>query len=81
MLLQTMKENGIYITDDWNEPLDFDSITFISTIVCIENSLGFEIPDEYLLFEKFQTFQMYVDNISEIEANHKKEIRKGGESI
>lgn len=58
-----LDENGIYISDNPNENLDLDSITFISIIVCLENELEIEVPDDYLLIDKFMTFNNYVDNV------------------
>ena len=71
-LLRVMNENGIYISEDWDEELDFDSITFISTIVCIENEWGIEIPASLLLFDYFKTFQMYINNITAVLADSNK---------
>ena len=68
-LLEVMEQNGIYISDKWNEELDFDSITFISTIVGIEDIFGIEVPDEMLLLENFKTFNQYVINIKKILLN------------
>lgn len=61
-----LEQNGVYISKDWDEDLDLDSITFISTIVGVESEFELEIPDELLLFEKFKTFRLYVDNIKKI---------------
>lgn len=70
-IIEALQQNGIYISDDWDEELEFDSITFISTIVCLEEAFNIEIPDEILLFEKFRTFRLYVNNIEEILLNVK----------
>lgn len=61
-----MEQNGIYISDEWDEELDFDSITFISTIVGIEEAFSIEIPADILLFENFKTFNLYINNIKQI---------------
>lgn len=69
MLLPIMEENGIHISNNWEETLDLDSVTFILIILSIENILGYEIPYEYITIRKFLTFQMFVDNISNIVAD------------
>lgn len=65
-LIYVLEQNGVYISSDWDDALDFDSITFISTIVCIEDEFELEIPDELLQFENFNTFRLFVENISKI---------------
>ena len=65
-IIRILEENGIYVSDDWDEELEFDSITFISTIVCLEEEFNIEIPDDFLLFENFKTFRLYMDNIDKI---------------
>lgn len=57
-----LEQNGVYI-DNWEEELDFDSITFISTIVGLEQEFGIEVPDDMLLYENFRNFKLYVENI------------------
>ena len=68
-LLSILEQNGVYISKDWDEELDFDSITFISTVVGIENEFELEVPDDILMLEEFKTFRMYVKNISNILSN------------
>lgn len=65
-IIKILEENGIYVSDDWDEELEFDSITFISTIVCLEDEFNIEIPDDFLLFENFKTFRLYMENIAQI---------------
>jgi acyl carrier protein len=65
-LLSVLEQNGVYISNDWDEELEFDSITFISTIVGIETEFDLVVPDEFLLLEKFKTFRMYTECIDEI---------------
>ena len=65
-ITKILEENGIYVSDDWDEKLEFDSITFISTIVCLEEEFNIEIPDDFLLFENFKTFRLYIENIAQI---------------
>lgn len=43
-----------------------DSITFISFIVELENMLGFDISDEFLDFEKLNSFNGFVAMIEAI---------------
>ena len=48
------------ITFDENvdlQSLGIDSIKFIQIIIFIEDTFGVEIPDEYLLFSKLDTFE------------------------
>ena len=65
-IIKILEENGIYVSEDWDEKLEFDSITFISTIVCLEEEFNIEMPDDFLLFENFKTFRLYMDNIDKI---------------
>lgn len=65
-IIKILEENGIFVSNDWDEELDFDSITFISTIVCLEEEFNIEIPDDFLLFENFKTFRLYMENIAQI---------------
>ena len=65
-IIKILEENGIYVSDDWDEELEFDSITFISTIVCLEEEFNIKIPDDFLLFESFKTFRLYMENIAQI---------------
>lgn len=65
-IINVLEENGIYVSEDWDEELEFDSITFISTIVCLEEEFNIEMPDDFLLFENFKTFRLYMDNIDKI---------------
>lgn len=65
-IIKILEENGIYVSEDWDEELEFDSITFISTIVCLEEEFNIEMPDDFLLFENFKTFRLYMDNIDKI---------------
>ena len=65
-IINILEENGIYVSDDWDEELEFDSITFISTIVCLEEEFDIEVPDDFLLFENFKTFRQYMNSIGDI---------------
>ena len=65
-IIEILEDNGIYVSDDWDEELEFDSITFISTIVCLEEELNIEIPDNFLLFDNFKTLRLYIDNVYKI---------------
>ena len=69
-LIAVMEQNGIFISDDWDAELDFDSITFISTIVGIETEFGIDIPEELLLIDNFKTFNMYINNVKQAVHNH-----------
>ena len=69
-LITVMEQNGIFISDDWDSELDFDSITFISTIVGIETEFDVDIPEEILLIDNFKTFNMYINNVKQALYNH-----------
>lgn len=61
-----LTENGIYPFDALeDEPLECDSLTFISIVVSIENELGKEVPD-YLLVEYPKTYNEWVEFIKNI---------------
>ena len=65
-IVEVLEQNGIYISDDWDEELEFDSITFISTIVCLEEAFDIDVPDDLLTLENFRTFKQYFNNIENI---------------
>ena len=63
-LINIMKNNGVEFYDNsLNEKLTMDSIEFVSMIVEIENEFNIEVPDEYLLIEKLNTFTQICDMI------------------
>lgn len=79
VLLNLLCEIGIDV--DYNED-DFDlsefiidSVQFISLIVEIENVLGFELPDEFLLLDKYRSFNALCIALTDIR-NHKEITRE-----
>lgn len=73
-IIDVLEQNGIYISDDWDEELEFDSITFISTVVCLEEVFDVEVPDDMLLFEKFRTFRLYLESMEKVLLDVGKEV-------
>ena len=66
-LNRIISENGNDIaSNNINEKLDIDSITFVSLIVEIENEFDIEIPDDYLLIEKLGTYSQFLDMIIDL---------------
>jgi len=43
-----------------------DSLKFITAIVEIENELNIEIPDEFLIYDKFSSFNSFCDMIASL---------------
>lgn len=81
LLLYVLDELGI-ATDDNERNEDFDlseffvdSIHFISFIVEVENKLGFELPDDFLIIDKYCSFNAFCNALTDI----KKSYEEGGE--
>ena len=55
-IVKILEENGIEIEDD-GVLLYVDSLSFISTIVDIEQKFNIEFPDEFLEIGKFDTVE------------------------
>ena len=55
-IIKILEENGIEIDDD-GVLLYVDSLSFISTIVDIEQKFNIEFPDEFLEIGKFDTVE------------------------
>ena len=53
-------------TEDDLSALGMDSITFIRTIVALEEEFDIEIPDEYLLLTEMNTISKMTDVISAV---------------
>jgi|GEM_PF-1569311 phosphopantetheine attachment domain protein len=74
-IIKILNENGIEV-DGVNAILDFDSLTFVSIIVCIEDEFDLVIPDDILTRDNFLTVQMYIDNINKLIKEKQNEIKK-----
>ena len=72
IIIKVLNENGIEV-ENANAILDFDSLTFISIIVCSEEELNIVIPDNLLTIDNFLTMQMYLDNINKLIKEQKNE--------
>ncbi|WP_059052794.1 hypothetical protein [Paenibacillus senegalimassiliensis] len=53
-----LEDNGIEISDD-GSLLNVDSMSFISSVVCLEQEFSIEFPDEYLSMD----YMLNMDNI------------------
>lgn len=64
---QLLFENGI-IADVKNldEPLQMDSLMFVSLIISIEETFGITVPIEMLQYEKWKSIKLIMDNIKEL---------------
>lgn len=66
-LIEVMNSCGYDITtDSLDEPIDYDSLQFISTMVEIENEFEVQIPDEFLLAEGLDTPRDFLDMVLHI---------------
>lgn len=56
ILYEVLNNNGIFFDEDsLNQPLEMDSLTFVTLIVDIENSFGIVYPQEYMVYDKALT--------------------------
>lgn len=65
-LLSIFEELGIIIEDEEDFDIQdyiIDSLVYMSLIVNMEQRLGFEIPDEFLLLSKMNSFNAYCDSL------------------
>ncbi len=81
-ILYALEKIGIAI-DDNEKNSDFDlseffldSIQFISFIVEMEEVIGIQLPDDFLLLEKYCSFNALCDVLSDI--TEKEILKKGG---
>ena len=63
-----LDENGIVVSEDGGFE-ELNSINFISTIVALEQELGIEFPDEYLLMDIMSDFEHLYDIIDSVVTN------------
>ena len=57
-------ENGIVIDpNDKEDPLEMDSITFVSLIISIENYYNITVPTDMLIYQKWKTVSLIEKNI------------------
>ena len=60
-LINLFEDKGIYLSEqEKNDPLELDSIQFISIIVDIEQVYCIKIDDDYLMSDNFKTFNDYL---------------------
>lgn len=66
-IISIMNDNGIYIDcyDDAESAFEMDSLTFLSTIVDIEENFKVNIPAEFL-GNDFNTYSDFIKTIAEI---------------
>lgn len=68
-------ENGIIlISDNKDDALEMDSITFASLIIAIENHYDIIVPTEMLLYEKWKTISLIEKNIIDIKTKNQGEL-------
>ncbi|MBR2505927.1 MAG: acyl carrier protein [Bacilli bacterium] len=67
-LVEIAEENGILIDDFEMSIMEYipDSITFITFIVAIEEKFDIEMPDDFLLIEKFGSIKELATVINDI---------------
>lgn len=76
IVINILDEIGIAIDDDEkNSDFDLseyfiDSIQFITFIVEIEKELGFELSDDFLMLDKYCSFNALCGMLSEIKENN-----------
>ena len=69
---QLLFENGIIVdTDNPNESLEMDSITFASIIISIESTYHLTGPLDMLLYQKWKTVAMIKNNIEQLTGKSK----------
>lgn len=64
-IYEVFLENGVNIvSDDPDDEILLDSIEFVSIIISLEDVFNIEVPDEYLLIEKLNTFEQFCDLVN-----------------
>lgn len=52
-IVEILENNGVYISlEHYKEPLNMDSLTYVTCIVDLENRFKIEFDDEELIIEK-----------------------------
>lgn len=64
-IVKVFEENGIMI-DDFDTILEFDSLTFISIIVCLENEFNIIFPDDFFSKINMMSINMYCEMINKL---------------
>ena len=65
--IEVMNSCGFDITEETlEEPIEYDSLQFVSTMVELENTFQIQIPDEYLFAEGLDTPQDMLDMVLKI---------------
>lgn len=68
-VMKVLHESGIIVNDinaDYITDNNVDSVTFIETIVNLEEEFDVLVPDEYLVMERVDTVQKIADVITEV---------------
>lgn len=69
-LITLFESQGVFLNQsETDEILSFDSLTFVTLIIEIENYYKIEIPDEYMLFEELNTINKVKRVINELLEN------------
>ncbi|MDR2045274.1 MAG: acyl carrier protein [Clostridium sp.] len=48
--MHILEQNGVFLSDNYDEPLIMDSLTFVTMVVDIEQTFGIAYPDELLSY-------------------------------
>lgn len=68
-VMKVLHESGIVVSDvnaDYITDNNVDSVTFIETIVNLEEEFEVLVPDEYLVMDRIDTVQKITDVITEV---------------
>lgn len=64
---QILFENGIVADmENTDEPLQMDSIMFVSLIISMEEAFGITVPIEMLQYEKWKSIKLIMENMKEL---------------
>ena len=60
-------ENGIIMdSNDKDDPIEMDSITFASLMISFENYFNITVPTDMLLYHKWKTISLIEKNINDL---------------
>lgn len=66
-LIEIFRDNGIILLEDeLEQPLDIDSLRFISITVQIEEEFSVMVPDEFLVLQEYKNISDFVHLIEQI---------------
>ncbi|WFR55793.1 hypothetical protein QA584_19540 [Anaerocolumna sp. AGMB13025] len=67
VLYEVLNNNGIFFDEgSLDQPLEMDSLTFVTLIVDIENTFGIIYPQEYMVYDKALTLLRLEEVISSL---------------